>query len=424
MCHFVRERVIQVKRALAVLLALSVFACCFAFHAAAEDILCDITVEISGGGCATDGVDTTYSLMKKQYVRGEEVTLTASPELNPDGSTDYAFLYWKNKETDRILSYEPEYTFFVATYMTFEAVFDFNDETAAEYGVHRVVYLSEGGNVLYTESVDVGDDTYINNVIPEPRLYISGRTWLGWDHTPQQVAADPKTVYVRPRYSNDTSYVISSVVNGVTSTQQVKYGNTATITCPYTLNGKNFSYWVERGEDVYHPDQIASYFVSYSFIAVCDVTLEAVYGDGAASGVSIRIVGDTPDFENSKIQFSAERSVTRGYTVLQTGIILTKNVRIGGNPNTFVINANEPDILKGTSNSTASSGTYNITLRNWYATTGDGQTYYPLVYARGYVVVRNSSGGTETFYSNIYCADYINRVFIGVIEGDNFPDPF
>lgn len=413
------------KKAFAVLLVISLIASFFAFSVFADQILCEIRVEVGGGGSVSDGEHTAYSLLSQEFYRGTEITLTATPETDSEGHSDYTFLYWKNKETERILSFEPEYTFYVATYMMLEAVFDFNDEMSAEYGIHRVIYLSDGNNVLYSESVDVGDDTYIDNVIPENRLFIGGKTWLGWDHTPQEVAADPKTVYVRPRYSNDASHVISAVVDGVVTTQQVKYGDTAKIVCPPTLNGQDFSYWVERGKDEFHPDQIASYFMTYSFIAVQDTTLEAVYGDGLASGVAIRLLGDTPDFDNSKIQFAAERSVTSGFTVMQTGIILTKDVRIGGSESRFVINPDEPAILKGTSSSTTSSGTYTVAMRNWFATTGEGQAYYPLVFARAYVVVLDkASGETNTYYSDIYCADYVNQVFIGVIEWDNFEDPF
>lgn len=412
------------RKVFSVLLACSLLLSLLTFASSAEAILCDIRIEIDGGGSVSDGENVTFSNMSVQYPRGTTITLTAAPEADSDGNTEFAFLYWKNKETQRILSFDPQYTFAAATYMTLEAVFDFNDETAALEGVHRVVYLSEGDNVLYTESIAVGDTTYFSNMISETKLFVGGKTWLGWDHTPEEVAADPGTVYVRPVYSNTASHVITSIVNGTSTVQQVKYGETATITCPNSLNGQSFSYWIVRGTDEFHKDIIASYFRDYSFIAVQDVTLEAVYGDGSATGVALRVVGDTPDFENTSIRFAVERSVTSGYTILQTGAILTKDVRIGSSESSFVINESESAILKGTSKSTASSGTYTVTLGKWYATTEDGITYYPLVFARGYAVIRDRNGNTSTYYSDIYCADYINRSFIGQIEGDNYDDPF
>ena len=89
--------------------------------AAAEEILCDITINIVGSGTVTyenNGVsDSIGRKSTVSYSKGSEVVLTATPA---EGSE---FIYWVNSETERAISFDPVYTTTAATYMNLEAVF-------------------------------------------------------------------------------------------------------------------------------------------------------------------------------------------------------------------------------------------------------------------------------------------------------------
>ena len=175
-------------------------------------------------------------------------------------------------------------------------------------------------------------------------------------------------------------------------------------------------------------DVIVSYYADYDFFVTMNVTLEAVYGMDKGSGIATRVAGDIPNFEKSSVTIYEEHSVTQDYTVLQSGLIFTRDISIGNSDTRFVINPNEPLIRKGTSIYTERYGTHGVNITNWAAskTDSNGETinYYPRLFLRSYIVVQDQDGNAITQYSPIYVVDYINTTFVGVIEGDNYEDPF
>ena len=397
----------------AFLLLLFVFA--FGAFAASDDEV-NITISFLGSGVVTVG-DTEYDDFGGRFTFtaevGETVTMTAA------ASEEFEFLFWLNSETNRVVSWNESYSFTAATYANYQVVFDTSESVAAEDDVHTVIYLSAGENLRSFQTVTRGTVAYYNNV-PQNGLIVSGRTFMGWDHTPEQVAQKSGRVIVRPRYADDVYYTITTVVGDTVAEQSALYRAEVKIVAPSTLNGQDFSYWLAVSDDPNIPDQIASYYASYSFICTMDARFVAVYGQGKMSGIALRISGDVPNYSGYTITLHAEHSVTSDYTIIQHGMIVTEDVTIGNRPDLFVINASEPKIRKGTANNTQRAGTYSINISNWYVVDDTNGYYYPKKFARAYVIARDKNGVTQTVYSKIHCADYSSHAF----DYDNFDDPF
>ena len=408
-------------RLAALFVALAMLASMFGFVASAENETVLIEVSFAGQGTVTvDGVshDSWFTL---RVPVGQTVTLTAEALDDEYDGTD--FLFWLNEERLRIVSREQTYSFVAATYAKLQVVFDLKESIAQADGVHTVVYLSEGDNIRFFDSgVDLGDTSYYD-FVPQNGLIVTGKVFKGWDHTLEQVAEETGRVFVRPVYEIDeqVSYLIRTYVGGVLQETTGHYNTTAQVDAPATLGGKQFSYWRAIYDDVNILPQITSFYASYRFVVTTDVTLEAVYGEPVSLGIATRISGDTPNYEAASITLFAEHSVTPDYTVIQHGIIFTEDPTIGNFEDRLVISANmNSAIKKGTANNTDLVGTYSARITKWYAVDAQGGYYYPVKYARSYVIAQDRNGVVYTIYSPIYTADYHDRIF----EANDFEDPF
>lgn len=409
------------KKSVAFLLIFAMVLSVAVLGASAASLTATVEIKCSGIGSVDNGFETATVELSHTYNVGDDVTLTATPDA------EYDFLFWKNTETGRIMSFNKTYTFTAATYLSLEAIFDLKQSIMnKEDNAHTVIYLTKGQNVLSMQSVPLGS-TDVGTPSEEP--YMTGLTFEKWDRTVRDIALSTDRIYVRPVYSETKkSYIVSTVIDGLKQSQQIEYGTKVRISAPETLGGQAFSYWVARAKDDTMDDVIVSYYAEYDFFVTVDTTLEAVYGMDKGSGIATRVSGDVPDFEQSVVSIYEEHSVTEDYTVLQSGLIFTRDLSIGNSATRFVINPDEPLIKKGTSIYTENYGTYGVNIKNWVAskTDANGETvyYYPLLFLRSYVVVQDASGNVITQYSPIYVVDYINNTFVGVIEGDNYEDPF
>ena len=421
MCSFLEGFGLKtLKKSVAILLIFAMALSVAVFSASAVSLTATVEVNCSGSGSVSNGVDSGNTL-KRDFTVGDDVTLTATAD--PDNE----FLFWKNKETERILSFSQTYTFPVATYTSVEAVFDLKQSVMnAEDNAHTVIYLTKGQNVMSMQTALLGS-TEVGT--PARMPYMTGLTFERWDHTPEEIAASTDRIYVRPIYSESKkSYVVTTVIDGLATPSQVEYGTKVRIVAPEVLNDREFSYWITRAKDDTMEDNIVSYQAEYDFFVTMDATLEAVYGADKGDGIATRIAGDIPNFEKSSVTIYEEHSVTEDYTVLQSGLIFTRDISIGNSDTRFIINPSESAIRKGTSIYTERYGSYGVNITNWAASTvdanGDTVYYYPLLFLRSYIVLKDASGNVITKYSPIYVVDYVNNSFVGIIEGDNYEDPF
>ena len=412
------------KKFMAVLLIAAVLVSSAAFGASAASGTIEVTMKITGTGSIWDQNDD--ELLDKgtyTYPVGEKVTLTAYPE----NEWDYQFLYWINTETDRVVSFEEEYSFYAATYANLEAVFDDSEDVLAGNNTHRVVYLTSGDNILFSKVLDVGDTAYFDEIRTD--IEVGDNQLVDWDHSIEEVAASTENCFVHPNFVNNNTCTITTIIGNDSYSRQVAFGTTVAIKAP-DMDAR-FSCWMvpEDPDDPYDADTIVSYEQNYTFVATLDQTIMAVYGDQKGNGIATRISGDLPNFTDSSITFYAEHSVIEdNYEVLQHGLIMTSDLVIGNNPDLFIINSKEKKIQKGTSKNTDFSGTYSVKKTKWHDTMesgGETVDYYPLLFVRSYVIVEDyNTGETLTVYSPIYVADYVNVGFKGILEGSNYDDPF
>ncbi len=410
-------------KVVAILLAIVMLLCVPTFCAAAENGSCNVTVTINGSGTVTLDEIEYDDTIRTSVTQGDSVTLTATAD------EDNEFLFWVNKEradeSYKIVSTEPTFTFYAATDSAkYEAVFDEDETITAAKGKHTIFYLTSGDNILCRLSnVNIGDTSYYSS-IPTSKVYVSGRTFNGWQYTAEEVASMEGRVIVRPVYLNETSFVIKSTIDGVTTTRPALYLSDLLIEAPQTLNGEDFSYWRAAPKDLNSDPEIASFYANYRFVVTGDVDIEAVYGEPYPDdnpGVACRISGDLPNKDAETLAIFAEHSVTADFTVIRHGLIFTKDQQIGNFDDQFRIGLS-PSIIVGTAKDTAQFGSYRANMTKWSPYEENGDTLYPRVFARAYVVVKDGNGVTSTVYSTIYCVDY--NYDSGSGGGTNYDDPF
>lgn len=399
------------KRCVALLLAMAVLCGALAFSVSAENEQCAITIYKEGNGSVSVDGTTVSSGAATDVSVGATVELTAEPNSN------YEFLFWQNHETLKVVSWEPTYTFTAATYALYDAVF-----ARVIEGYHTIVYLTKGENVVSCQTVPV-DDTSFYDAVPTSGMAVSGKVWTGWDKKVEDITAIDENVIVRPLYDTDTVFSVDVTVDGTTTSYEKLYLSHLTLNAPTELNGEPFSYWLAKAKDVNSVDEITSFFATYEFVVTGNVTLEAVYGETVSTGITTRITGDLPSREESTITICAERSVTDEYTVVQHGILITKDMQIGSSDSLFVIpSGTGTPIKKFTAGDKKRAGSYRINLGGWNVETVGDHEEYPRVYARSYVIAKDSSGVQYTIYSARYCADYVLETGSG--GSDNYDDPF
>lgn len=396
--------------AVIIALSISVF-----FTSYAETNTCTIQLSCSPVGHVYYGSDLLVVSTSGSLVAdiGTEVTLTASP------FEGYVFLYWINVENDRIVSFDVNYTFTVATYLKLQAVFY---ETSP--GWHYITYLNTTNNIIRGMEQPINEAVEHIDYAPVK----DGYTWTGnWTYTVEEIAISTDNLLVYPTFEkNAATYTVRTFlgIGGEMMTSETyEYCDKTTITAPDTFNGESFSYWAIIDEENLVND-IVSYYSTYEFYVTQSRDLTAVYGESVGDGNIIRMAGDNPDFVNNCVTVYTERSISLDYTVIQQGLLLTTNAIIARSEEDFVINESNPEIIKRTSNDTHNAGTYAVTKTKWseQRMVGDQMfTVYPILYFRAYAVIKDGQGNTETIYSNFYVVNYYDE---GGFMGDDVEDPF
>jgi hypothetical protein len=413
----------QEKKVIAVLLAVMfvLSALSMSFCASAEVQTCTITVELEGDGLISDGTVSSSSGFTVEYEIGQTVTLVSTPASGKET------VFWVNAATERVVSFNDRYSFSAGSDLYLYVVVEDEQTLAAQNGVHQVIYLTEGNNILYSETLPLGNTTYFENNIASLNMFANGKTWEGWDKTPEEVAATNGRVFVHPTYQNTVqSYIVTTIIGDTVSQRQWQYGKSLTVTAPETLEGEPFSYWEVPGDedDPNSRDMTASYSREYPFIVVMPVTLRAVYGEEVGSGGVTRVVGDVPEMANNAITFYTEWSVTEDYTVVQGGLLATRDSGVGNLESAFVLNTGDDRIKAAASKETSRNVAYGARIRNWTAVENEatGVYYYPLIYVRSFLIIRDNEGVVTTLYSPIYTADYVNVSFVDPIEDNPHDD--
>lgn len=336
------------------------------YFAVGDENQVPVSVEVIGGGRVEYEDSLIITNSRYKFTIGNEVTFTAR-ETYPD-----SFLYWVRKETNRIVSTDLQYTFTAASGVDYEAVFC----TPGEY--RNVTYQGSYGNILYSAEIPVGSDEIDIPEIP----VLEGRNIIGWDKEIADYQNLPENVLVTAQYETIAQQFTVTLTNTEKVSGAGSYDALSVVTI--TALGDNFSYWIDE------TGAIVSYQASYSFIICFDCTFTAVFEGAVTPLPVIRISKVSKNLEEKNLTFYAERSIPQGYTILETGMILTNLSAVGGDENEFTLE--NPYVLKGTSDSKLNNGTYSVTITDYTET-----DYY---YARGYVILKDSNGVTlDTLYS-------------------------
>jgi hypothetical protein len=327
-----------------------------------------ITADVSGRGTVSlENGFTNVSSGSQTLQVGVKKTLSATPGANR------RFVYWKNAETNKIVSYQPSFEITVGTSTHYTAYF-------AAANVFKVTFLNSYNGTICTDEFDSrepgsGYQEFINGVVAPD---LTGYTFVGWDSigTPDNEIYKARYV-VNPVVLN---VIITNQGVGFTGAGNYNLYDTVTVSAP----GSGFGYWrnAETGE-------VVSYFRVYSFIATDNIILEAVYSNSVAAGVALNISKTVANASTNTISFYSERSI-KGYSVVETGIIVTNNATTAADNNAFVIGGT--GVLKAMSTSTSTAGTFIANKRN----AGAGVEWY----ARAYVIIKSASGELTTVYSN------------------------
>ena len=312
------------------------------------------------GGSITANGETNITSGTYYYDFGSTVKLVAVPE----GENE--FLYWKDAVSKAIISTDTEIEVTAGTARSLMAIFKEKDAG---------FYVS-----FYANGRAVAEG--LASVTPVPQNpYVAGYEFAGWyvgDDITEYKAGDNVEVEVDTQFVAkfrllDTKYTVS--VDGEET--QHNYNEKISVTAKDTdADGKVFTYWTRDGV-------IVSYNKTYSFFVDGNTNINAVYADTAAEE-KIVIVMAQPGIiaDGNRISFYSERSIPTGYTVKETGIILSKN-------DDFDVNS---ATIKAVAKSKANKGQYTIRKANAQA----GETWYGMAY----VIVEDASGNVSIEYSN------------------------
>lgn len=349
-----------------------------------------VIIDVTGSNffnLVIDGYD--YEVPQEEYTNSEvpagaSFKVTAQPDAGE-------FLYWKN-ENGKIVSYDEEYSFIVASSVHLTAVFS-QSYANRGYVTFLTAFDQELSRRLY--SATTSPDKIEIPLNPEVNDYvfvgwsIDGKTAIAAESLGAEIVAALQNgnVTLTPVYTQvDVTYTVT-VINGTGSGEYAPNINIA-VTANAPAEGKKFAYWVdESGKTV-------SYKETYVFLVTGDTTLEAVYVDDdeyVGSDVLVAVTDITKDPEANAIHFVVTREVPEEYTVVQNGILLTKDASLGADEDAFVIGAE--GAIKGTAAYNTNKGTYIATKGNVQS----GETWY----ARGYLVYLDTNGELVYLYSAI-----------------------
>ncbi|MCR4615771.1 MAG: hypothetical protein K5756_06440 [Clostridiales bacterium] len=326
------------------------------------------------GGTVTCNGQPVYGTKPYLSKLGTKVTLSATPDEGDDFSSE--FIYWKNTETNRVVSFDPVYSFNSLTYMDYIAMFYISYDS--EY--HYVAYLNLAGNVLLENEYAIGEE-----ITPPTPTLLPGYNFDHWSIDAETASNTPGTVIVRPIYNKieGTQYtVILTNEYGVSGAGIYDEEELVTISA---ANREDFSYWIDNN------GEIVSYYPTYNFTIVYDAVFTAVFYAPEQEKIACRIVKDVPNTTDHIITVYEEWSVDTAYTVDATGFIATSNASIGSDKDQLQIGTS--GISKTTSTETTQNGIYSLRVGGWTS----GRTYY----FRPYVIVHDASG-QHSVYGNIH----------------------
>lgn len=344
-----------------------------------------LTVSASGGKImATVGAEpqTDWATgISTDYERGTKFVLAAVAD------SGYKFLYWLDEGSNRIVSTEAEYAFYLGLPRSLKAVFaEVNAETKT------VIFKNRNNQVLVSQSLKAGGKV----VVPQDPMHM-GQIFGGWlkdnamsdlkeggEVTYESLGAG-ETVYMAGYTKAPDTYRITvtggKLADGKTA-GEYSYDTllTATLDAAAVPVGQKFAYWTKDG-------RIVSYSTSYSFyMGASAIELKAVYVDASEDVTPTQVLAmyEPVLLEGGKIAFFAERSLESEYTLVESGILLY------GQDGYF--DASTEGVIKATATSKANIGQYTVRKVN----VAPGESWY----AKAYMIYLDQEGNVQYAFSD------------------------
>ena len=341
----------------------------------------ELTVNASKFTVNDGAVQTSYLL--------EKIDVGASVTVKFKGTEK--FLYWVN-ESKKVVSTNPEYTFYMGSATTLNAVYAEKQENQA-----MVVFVSLSGQVISSKSyTDKQPITF-----PEPPIKM-GATFEKWSMTEAQIRAAMATtetgiIIVEPVYvSNETEATVTiTYPDQTTDTKTGTVGKVITLTAK-SIEGKEFKCWKYDGMTL-------GYTETLKVAPRGTMNLEAVYVT-AGEPVTRTPVIELTEISASKldekyvVSFTATRSVPENYTVIGQGVLASTNSKYAEKDALEAMKLDSKGNPPAGVFKYADEGTDSIGV-----TVANGKTSYAdrVVYGRAYMILKNTkTGATEYYYGS------------------------
>ena len=237
-----------------------------------------------------------------RYPYGEKATVTA------DGNEDYTFAYWQ--EGDKIVSYDPSYTFTVTGDTELIAQF----KPVAAEDTCKVVFKDINGVVLGTIDNVTKDSKLTDDQINAVQVPSKpGRTFERWDKDLTQTTVTQDTIVTAVYTKTSDTYTVS--IDG-TVHNTLPFDTKVTVTADAQKDGQSFSYWQEIG------GKIVSYNPSYSFYVAKNINLTAVYGQTVVYAPVVTTMNPIIDSANQKMSFISQIVLPSGCEMIECGTLI------------------------------------------------------------------------------------------------------
>ncbi len=242
---------------------------------------------------------------------GTELVLTAVPR------SGYEFLYWKDGNS-RIVSTVPEITFTVGSKIKLTAV------CAPVSSSNVLITFRDISGVILAEG---SSNTEIKVPAKPYSLGYEFKCWVAdgvrYEFTPKSVldtsSINKNTMFMAGYTKEEETYTVT-VTGGNTTGGEYRYNTKVKVVAKAPEPGKKFAYWLRDGKIVCYEPEYTFHVGSY------DTNLEAVYKDNneVLAEVPVIVMHDVKVVAGNKLSFVAERNLPEEYTLVSTGIILSK----------------------------------------------------------------------------------------------------
>jgi hypothetical protein len=198
----------------------------------------------------------------------------------------------------------------------------------------------------------------------------------------------------------EKEYTVKWSIDGVESgSETVKKGNIFSVKAT-TVADKTFSYWAADADG---KDKLSTN-ATYTFYVSKDTTVYAIYTTGEVKAEPIVNLSNSYSFtagSKNYVRFESTRSIPTGYKVVEHGVIYGNSTSVFGQ-------GNEDELMRFKDDMTLPAKVKKLvvsgTARNGmdYLNVSVGNSKDVTVYARGYIIVKNTSTQeTTVMYSAV-----------------------